>query len=417
MGLFIIFIVIGVISGIIRAAARSQRATAQIWQSAATELGLHFEPGSWTKQPRISGQRSGLGVEVSVKSRSSGSNNNQPLTVYRVIYPPLGHGLKLTRQTGFNRITQAFGAQDIELGDSSFDDAFVVKGADPTAIEVLLTPALRMSLLRLQTAYQGVVVEDDNIHYQTNGMEKRADVITTTVRRMLGTARVLTGQSATDEISEALTMREEGQLRESTERLRSVAAQDPADLESRMLEAEALATSGDEVEAAVVLDELSTLLPADTEVEGWRQTVQARSAAETPEVAAQPPAAPGDDEGLTAETVTAAIFTGSALSFETSDFFDQQYRGTRVEWVGQVKSIRAYRYDADFGDEPGVKAVITIATVEHDLYGNTEIDAVVALPPGSDKGRQRHDTVTFTGVLAKVDPMMRNIFIEDGALI
>lgn len=412
MGVFFVFIVIAVISSIVRIAARTQRATGLIWQGAAADLGLGFEPGSWTKQPRIAGQRNGMDIEVSVQATRSG-NNNQVMTTYRVAYPRLGHDFKLTRQTGFNRITQAFGAQDIEVGDQNFDDAFVIKSDDPNAIKLLLTPAVRMSLLRLQSAHPGVVVEDDHIRYQTSGMEKRADVITTTVRRLLGTARVLTGRSATDEISEALTMRQQGQLGESTARLRTVAAQDPADLESRMLEAEALATSGDAAEASAVLDELATLLPADTEVEGWRQSVEARTAPSAPTPPPSPAPAGG---GPSAETVASAIFTETALSYESNDLFDQQFRGARVNWTGDLKSIRAYQYDADFGDEPGVKAVVTIASVQHDLYGNTSIDAVVALPPGSDRGRERHDTVTISGVLAKVDPLMRNIFIEDATL-
>ena len=384
-----------------------------MWQGAAADLGLGFEPGSWRSQPSIAGQRNGLNIEVSVQTTRSG-NNNQVMTNYRVAYPRLGHELKLTRQTGFNRITRAFGAQDIEVGDQSFDDAFVVKSDDPNAIKLLLTPAVRMSLLRLQAAYPGVVVEDDHIRYQTSGMEKRGDVITTTVRRLLGTARVLTGQSADDDISEALTMRGQGQLGESTARLRTVAAQDPTDLESRMLEAEALATSGDTAEASVVLDELATLLPADAEVEGWRQSVDART---SPSAATSPPTrTPAAGGGPSAEAVATAIFTGTALSYESNDLFERQFRGARVSWTGDLKSIRAYQYDADFGDQPGVKAVVTIASVQHDLYGNTSIDAVVALPPGSDRGRQRHDTVTISGVLAKVDPLMRNIFIEDATL-
>jgi hypothetical protein len=416
MGVFFIFIIIAVISGIIRMAARAQRTTGLIWQGAAGDLGLGFEPGTWRSQPRIAGQRNGLDIEVAAKTQSTG-NNNQIMTTYRISYPPLGPGMKLTRQTGFSRITQAFGAQDIEIGDQSFDDAFVVKSDDPNAVKLLLTPAVRMSLLRLQTAYPGVVVEDDHIRYESSGMEKRADVITTTVRRLFGTARVLTGRSATDDISEALTIRQQGQLGESTARLRTVAAQDPADLESRMLEAEALATSGDTAEASAVLDELATLLPADTEVEGWRRSVEARTTPPTPTPTAAPaPGRPAAGDGPSAETVATTLFTETALSYESNDLFEKEFQGARVTWTGELKSIRAYQYDADFGDEPGVKAVVTIASVQHDLYGNTSIDAVVALPPGTEHGRERHDTVTITGVLTKVDPLMRNIFIEDATL-
>ena len=67
MGVFFIFMIIAVISGIIRVAARAQRATGLIWQAAATDLGLGFEPGSWTKQPRIAGQRNGFDIEVAAQ--------------------------------------------------------------------------------------------------------------------------------------------------------------------------------------------------------------------------------------------------------------------------------------------------------------------------------------------------------------
>ena len=171
-----------------------------------------------------------------------------------------------------------------------------------------------------------------------------------------------------------------------------MAAQDPTDLESRMLEAEALATSGDTAEASAVLDELATLLPADARSRDGASRSR-------PGPRHRPPPAPAPTAtggGPSAEDVATAIFTETALSYESNDLFDQQFRGARVTWTGELKSIRAYRYDADFGDEPGVKAVVTIASVQHDLYGNTSIDAVVALPPGSDRGRQRHDTVTIT---------------------
>ena len=134
------------------------------------------------------------------------------------------------------------------------------------------------------------------------------------------------------------------------------------------------------------------------------------------QVLSPPPSPPAAGDGPSAETVATAIFTETALSYESNDLFDQEFSGARVTWTGELKSIRAYQYDADFGDEPGVKAVVTIASVQHDLYGNTSIDAVVALPPGSDRGRARHDTVTISGILTKVDPLMRNIFVEDATL-
>ncbi len=80
-----------------------------------------------------------------------------------------------------------------------------------------------------------------------------------------------------------------------------------------------------------------------------------------------------------------------------------------------MRSVRDYSTDYDFGSEAGVKAVITVAEVQHDLYGNSTIDAVVQFPAGT--ALERDDVVTFTGRLLKVDPLMRNIYVANGELI
>ena len=56
-----------------------------------------------------------------------------------------------------------------------------------------------------------------------------------------------------------------------------------------------------------------------------------------------------------------------------------------------------------------------MATVEHDLYGQTEIDAVVQLP-ASAVSLGRGDTVTFTGLLLKVDALVPNVYVTGGRL-
>ena len=63
-----------------------------------------------------------------------------------------------------------------------------------------------------------------------------------------------------------------------------------------------------------------------------------------------------------------------------------------------------------------LKLVIAIAEVEHDLYGMSEVDAVVSAPVGAAKSIERGDVVSFTGTLLKADSMMRNVFIHDGKL-
>jgi hypothetical protein len=111
-----------------------------------------------------------------------------------------------------------------------------------------------------------------------------------------------------------------------------------------------------------------------------------------------------------------AIFDGNRLSFESEAQFAATYRGRQVQWRGTVKTARPYEEDLDFGDGPGTKAVITVASIQSDLYGNTEVDAVVAFPAEPGAPLARGDTVSFTGTLDKADAMMRNVFVRDGRL-
>ena len=55
-----------------------------------------------------------------------------------------------------------------------------------------------------------------------------------------------------------------------------------------------------------------------------------------------------------------------------------------------------------------------MASVNNDLYGNTDIDVIVEDPTGL--APTVGSAVTITGKLATVDPLMRNLFVEDAVL-
>ena len=79
-----------------------------------------------------------------------------------------------------------------------------------------------------------------------------------------------------------------------------------------------------------------------------------------------------------------------------------------------MKSVNRIQKGSDLGAEGGDKMIATVASIEHDLYGNTEIDAVVGLARGAGARLDRGNEVTFTGTLVRVDPLVRNIFVADG---
>jgi hypothetical protein len=62
------------------------------------------------------------------------------------------------------------------------------------------------------------------------------------------------------------------------------------------------------------------------------------------------------------------------MSFETRSRFNSRYADMSVRWQGQVKSL------SDTGS--GIEAVVTVTSVNKDLYGNTDIDVIVENPSG-----------------------------------
>ena len=382
----------------------SQRRSA--WQAAATELGLQVVPSLFASR-RMAGNVGGMEVEVKAYASDDGGSR-QYWTRYRATFPRRGAGIRLKRQTGLSRITKFFGATDVEIGDQIFDDAFVIKARSEEHAKEYLTLDRRNLILRLFASYREVNLTEDHVEVLTRGYERSTARLITNTRRIISAARSLGGYVDTSSVERSLRRRLTGDLEAAVEVLEP--AVDPADIEAPLLEAEILTSSGRLKDARPVLDELAARLPTDAEVSGLRRAVD-RMAAQEPGDAAAPPGEPVDLEELLEE-----LFVSNRLSFETAEIFDKHYRGRRVAWKGRIQSVRAYNSDLDFGRGPGVKVVVALAEIEHDLYGIAEVDAVVSLPPGSETGLDRNDLISFAGTLHRADSMMRNVFVADATL-
>lgn len=393
-------VILLLVAAVIYAAVAYQRSLNAAWTAAGDELGLETTRATTLGQPRL---RGALGrIAVDVRMTKSG---DQTRTRYRVSYPPAPVEFSLRRQTGAQRVLHLFGARDVELGDPAFDDAFVIKTDDAASLAAYLTAARRSSLLRLLAVHGAATITEGRIELQTNA-ERSSEKLVTVVRRLAATAEQLVGGAATGMIDESMRAREMGELGDALRRLDEAVAHSPDDVDVRLLRAQTAHSAGTSRHEAEDLDVLERLLPADPDVAALRSsaaTSESAVAATTDEV---------DSAALFEE-----MFGGNRLSFETDDLFTEKYRGRTVTWEGTVRSSRPYDRDLDFGSGPGTKAVIAVASISSDLYGNTEIDAIVSLPAEPGRPLDRHDSVRFTGTLHKVDSMMRNVFVSDARLV
>ena len=407
----VIFVFIALIAVMaITIAIVATRAVRLQWAAAAQELGLSIESSSFS-HPRLAGTVDGFDVLVDV--RGSGDNAH---TRYRVTYPPVAPPFELRREGGAQRILRMLGAQDVQLGDASFDEAFLVKTDAPADLAAFLGPARRLSLLRLVAAHRSLVASESSLEVTTRKVEGKAGTIEGTVRRLTATAKHLIGTATTAVLDEAIASRAAGDLGESLESVERAVSAEPGDLDAQLLQADAALAAGDMNRFAAAAEALRSALPGDAEAESLRTAARERMGLTEPPPATPPTA----DQALTNDGAMAMfeeVFGGDRLSFESEGEFAATCRGRQVRWSGTVKSARRYDHDLDFGDGPATKAVVTVATIESDLYGNTAVDAVVALPADAGAALARGDEVTFTGTLDKADAMMRNVFVRNGRIV
>jgi hypothetical protein len=383
--MFGVIIVIAVIGLIVAAANQQHKRIASSWGEVAGRLGIQMESGSWFSNPKLTGTLNGIPLYVDSYSRRS-NNSSTTYTRYQVRYPAPGFDFTLRREGGLTKIGKLFGIRDAEVGDPAFDGAFKIKTDDQTRIKQYLTPSVRAGLFRLMASFPTVVISAGHIGLEQARLEKNPDRLESVIRRLVGTAQLLASPDG-GVSDQDVTDRQHGMLDDVAGSVRKSVEQNPEDVDQRLFEIETLAAAGRDEQAGQRLEELEKMAPADPDVVGWKKTL------ETP--SRQPVA-----REVNLDEMAADLFGGSDLSFETRTKFNDQYAGATVSWQGTVKEVRE--------SPTGARVTVTVANVDNDLYGNTDIDVVVdTTTPPPAKGA----TVTVSGMLDRIDPLMRNLYL------
>jgi len=414
------------------------------WQAAAGMLGFSFETGNLRSGPRMAGIIEDLRADAYSYTKSSGKSSNR-YTRFTVEFPPLGVGLQLFRQAGFGQFLKILGTQDIVIGEPTFDESFIVKATDPQAARVLLTPGRTMALNQILAVHPEVVVKDDRILIDRRGNVSDPDIIVSTLRRLASVANVLTDAGASAELTSLIERRIEGVMPSDYEPDTEL----PTGIDARISTGEALAAAGIDGIARKIFEALGAELPADPTVTGWSEQIgrEAQRVAPPIEVPVEmpvetseptiedlsdvvgqsidpptpvPPIETGEtgtDHGDSdAIDIATDLFGENRLSFETAALFDERYAGRRVVWSGKLRQATTVDHYRVLGDGPFTKAVIDVAQIENDLFGNTVVTAIVALPEDSIDSITVGDTLAFSGELVGIDALVRNLFVGGATL-
>ncbi|MFA9564262.1 MAG: hypothetical protein ACERLM_06110 [Acidimicrobiales bacterium] len=382
---------------------RQMDATNAEWARAARTLGLSFTPWSMTSRPDLSGAVDGLGVRVTIEQRGSGKSKKS-YTVFRVAYPDAGIDIGIGPETAFHRMGKWFGVQDIEIGDPVFDEAFIVAG-DPSSLAGWLTESRRLAILRLAQGFPTVRIDRSTVSWDRRDAITDGDELVRTLRRLASATHLVAGsapaQQVVDRSFEAARL---GQLAVGIDQLAGVDS--PIGVEPRLMAAEWMVADGRVDQAAPLLDELAEDLPGEPQVEHWRAVLD-RHQAEVPGVEA-PAVTTGPSRPL--DEVIEGLFGGDPYGYEIQERFQGSFDGTAVHGTGVLERLTPYSSDYDFSGRSGVKALVRVGTIEHRLYGEVEIDVVLALP--DDTRIPLGSTISVEGTLVKVDPLLRNLYVR-----
>ena len=400
-------IVGGVVALAIRGAKRSAARLNDAWSEAADRLGLALKPGTWAKSPVLKGSLEGYRVRLEVIAKRSGDSSRR-FTRLKVSYPAaLGIGLDMRREGTWERVKKAFGAQDITIGDTDFDAGIRV-GGSPEGVKMLLTRRRRLAAHRLIEDFPTAMVGDANLKWSDGGVIDDAEEVVSVINRFVSVANALAGDAdRAADLDRALEAQARGDVAEAALVLEARTAPD-IDPEAAFIEAPTMYAAGRFDRAAEALTTLSEAIPRDRQVAAWLD--RARSRAEQ--------AAAGVEVGLPAALTPASVaddlFSPGIGVIGGNERFEEVYEGREVAWEGEVISVTRFHRDPDLGTEGGRRAVIRVHDLRWDLYGGSEVDAVVGLPERA--AVTADERARFRGRLARVDFIARNLYVVDAEL-
>lgn len=361
---FWLFVIIGVLGsfGWKRYQKIQARSLRKEWTRAADELGFTLGTGGYLGLS-IAGSQGKLDVLVEARKSSDST-----VTYYRVALPPLGMGLRLTREKGWHGVMKTLGGQDTEVGDATFDDRFVVKANSSEAALRYLTPQRIAALNTLFDQHPGFALSNDQLVLETSGLAKEIDDLVSTVKDLMAAGRLL--------------QVDDGQVSG----------------------VEGVGTSTRDQALQKVYETI------ESHVEDEATEAVESQAPEEIAVAAAPAATDRD-----AMLAASALFGGNQLSFEVERLFSAEYNGKPVEWAGVAKGPAGVRASSILDVEDGTILLVDVGALEDELYGSTEIEVAVALP-GATRLPERGEPVRFTGRLHAVDGLTKTLFVSDGRI-
>lgn len=164
------------------------------WKQIAASLGFDHVGGGLFSRPSMSGTRDDIQCVVDIEVRGSGKHKRTYTRMSAHVPGDLPPGLVVSKEGMLSGIGKFFGAQDIEIGDQTFDDACLIKGDDVDGVIVLFQdPKRRNAVWDLVHAGVEGSLRSNQAVILINGFSTNESVISMHLDDVVGTAKALAG--------------------------------------------------------------------------------------------------------------------------------------------------------------------------------------------------------------------------------
>jgi hypothetical protein len=133
---------------------------AEIWRQLSAEIDGRYVEGNW-RHDRVEASHGAWTVTLDKYARSTGKTTVVFTRMRAPFVNPSGFRFTIYRKGLFSELGKWLGMQDIEIGDPSFDEAFILQGNDEMKVRQLLADARVRELLAAQPAIHFAVKDDE----------------------------------------------------------------------------------------------------------------------------------------------------------------------------------------------------------------------------------------------------------------
>jgi hypothetical protein len=103
-----------------------------------------------------------------------GSQNSPPTTHMKCTLDSMKeYKISIVPENALIKIGKSLGMKDIQIGNSEFDETFLVRGNDEMAVRTLLLPEIQESIIELEERYPTINIANKDFEFNISGWLKK----------------------------------------------------------------------------------------------------------------------------------------------------------------------------------------------------------------------------------------------------